>query len=54
MGVTIDKVWTGAVSGLWELAGNWSPAVIPAAAEDILVPAATRAIEQQIAGPLGL
>ena len=31
--------WTGAVSTEWNLAGNWSSATIPTAADDITIPA---------------
>jgi acetyl esterase/lipase len=33
------KSWTGAVSDLWSEPGNWSPAGIPSAGEDLLFPA---------------
>jgi len=45
MAVDFDAVWTGATSGLFELAANWSPANVPTAAEDIFVPAGTRTID---------
>lgn len=31
--------WTGAISTAWETAGNWSPAGVPTANDDVIIPA---------------
>ena len=30
--------WTGAVSSNWSTAGNWSPAIIPSSADEVIIP----------------
>lgn len=45
MATAFDKVWNGSTSALWELAANWTPAVIPAASERVLIPAGTQSID---------
>lgn len=37
----ITATWTGAVSTDWFVAGNWSPATVPGAADDVTVPTGT-------------
>lgn len=33
--------WTGAVSNLWNVAGNWNPNTVPTGSEDVLIPTGT-------------
>lgn len=33
-----SKQWTGTLSGVWGAAGNWSPAGIPTAADNVFIP----------------
>ncbi|MEO1260792.1 MAG: T9SS type A sorting domain-containing protein [Bacteroidota bacterium] len=35
------RTWTGAIDNTWEEDGNWSPACVPSAVHDVLIPAAT-------------
>ncbi len=37
----ITATWTGASSTDWFVAGNWSPAVVPGAADDVTIPTGT-------------
>ena len=39
-GATATRTWTGATSTEWGVAGNWSPANIPAATDTVYIPAA--------------
>lgn len=39
-GATATRTWTGATSTEWGVAGNWSPANIPAATDTVFIPAA--------------
>lgn len=45
MATAFDKVWNGSTSTLWELAANWTPAVIPATTQRVLIPAGTPSID---------
>ncbi len=33
--------WTGTISEVWDLAGNWSPASVPLSTDDIIIPVGT-------------
>ena len=37
------KLWTGAVSNAWSTAGNWNPAGVPTAADNVFIPAGVTA-----------
>ena len=45
MATAFDKVWNGSTSNLWELAANWTPAIIPATTQRVLIPAGTPSID---------
>ncbi|MBB4637123.1 Ig-like domain-containing protein [Longimicrobium terrae] len=36
------RVWTGAVSDVWETAGNWAPAGVPTVLDSVVVPVTAR------------
>jgi hypothetical protein len=36
-----SRMWTGAVDNNWSVAGNWSPALVPTNADDVIIPTAT-------------
>jgi hypothetical protein len=40
-GTSFTRTWTGAVNSDWNLAGNWSPAGIPSADENVVIPGGT-------------
>ncbi len=47
---SVVLTWTGAVSSTWNTAGNWSPAVVPTYADDVLIPSGTPNVPTTSAG----
>ncbi len=39
--VGADAIWTGATSGAWATASNWSPAVVPTGSNNVFIPNGT-------------